>query len=108
MKGKNITFKDACIAVKSKLTKGKVIKDDKGRQINILNEKGDGSLEVEVQTLSKRSNEKRGLARLHMYKPNKLRKKDCSILISRSSGHDIVFVKTLLEKFVKPMTVHKI
>ena len=66
MKGKNIAFKDACIAVKSKLTKGKVIKDDKGRQINILNEKGDGSLEVEVQTLSKRSNKKRGLARLHM------------------------------------------
>ena len=38
-----------------------------------------------------------------MYKPNKNRKKECCILISRSAGHDIVFVKTLMEMFLKPM-----
>ena len=38
-----------------------------------------------------------------MYKPNRSRKKECSILISRSAGHDIVFVKTLMEMFIQPM-----
>ena len=103
MKGKSIEFKNACIAVKSKLTKGKILKDDKGRQITILNEKADGALDVEVNTLSKKVNEKRGQAMLHMYKPNRARNKNCSILVSRSKGHDIVFSKVLMEKFIKPM-----
>ena len=71
--------------------------------MKILNEKADGALEVEVETLSKRLNEKRGYVRLHIHKPNRSRKKECYILISRPSGHDIVFVKTLMEKFIQPM-----
>ena len=47
MKGKNIAFKDACTLVKSKLTKGMIIQDSKGRQMKILNKKTDGALEVE-------------------------------------------------------------
>ena len=87
MKGKSVAFKDACVIVKSKLTKGRVLKDKKGRQIKILTEKSDGVLDVEVQTLSKKFNEKRGQARLHMYKPSKMRKKGMlhsNIKISRS------------------------
>ena len=60
MKGKSVGFKDACILVKTKLTKGRVIKDTNGRQMKILNEKADGALEVEVETLSKKLIEKRG------------------------------------------------
>ena len=33
MKGKSIAFKDACIVIKSKLSKGIVLKDEEGRQI---------------------------------------------------------------------------
>ena len=36
---------------------------------------GNGELEVEVQTLSKKNNEKRGQAKLHMYRPHESRKK---------------------------------
>ena len=79
------------------------MQDNEKRKITIMNEKTNGALEVEVQTLSKRFSEKRGLAQLHMYKPSKLRIKECSILISRLSGHDLVFVKTLLEKFIQRM-----
>ena len=103
MKGKSLAFKDACILVKTKLTKGRALKDNKERQMKILNEKADGALEVEVETLSKKLNKKRGCVQLHMYKPNRSRKKECSILISRFSGHDIVFVKTLMEMFIQPM-----
>ena len=38
-----------------------------------------------------------------MYRPNKARKKDCSIQVTRKSGHSIVFVKTLVEMFIKPI-----
>ena len=43
--------------------------------IKILNDMGNGELEVEVQTLSKKNNEKRGQAKLHMYRPHESRKK---------------------------------
>ena len=101
MKGKSVAFKDACILVKTNLTKGRILKDQKGRQMKILNENFYGALEIEAETISKRLNEKRGYVCLHMYKPNRSSKKECSILISRSSGHDIVFVKTLMEMFIQ-------
>ena len=103
MKGKGIALKDAFIVGNSKMAKGMILKDGKGRQIEILNEKADGALDIEVNTLSKKLNEKRGQAMLHMYKPNRARNKNCSILVSRSKGHDIVFSKVLMEKYIKPM-----
>ena len=38
-----------------------------------------------------------------MYRPNKARKKDCSIQVTRKSGFSIVFVKTIVEMFIKPI-----
>ena len=70
MKGKSQTFKDALTILKGKLQKGKIVKDSKGRQITILNELDGGALEVEVQTLSKKTNEKRGRVKLNMYRPH--------------------------------------
>ena len=103
MKGRSQTFKDANIVLKSKLTKGMVLTDKKGRELKVLNILEDDSMEVEVRTLSKASNEKRGQVRLKMYRPNRSRKKDCSIQVTRSSGYSIVFVKTLVEMFLKPI-----
>ena len=37
MKGKSQTFKDANVVLKSKLEKGKIFKDEKGREFKILN-----------------------------------------------------------------------
>ena len=85
MKGRSQTFKDANIVLKSKLTKGKVLTNKKGRELKVLNILEDDSMEVEVRTLSKASNEKRGQVRLKMYRPNRSRKKDCSIQVTRSS-----------------------
>ena len=48
MKSKNQEFKDASTILKSKLLKGKTFKDEKGRHIKILNDAGNGELEVEV------------------------------------------------------------
>ena len=103
MKGRNQAFKDANIILKSKLTKGMVLTDEKGRELKILNILDDDSMEVEVRTLSKKSNEKRGQVRLKMYRPNPSRKKDYSIQVTRSSGYSFVFVKTLVEMFLKPI-----
>ena len=103
MKSKSQAFKDASTAIKSKITKGKILKDEKGRQVTILDELPNGAYEVEVQTLSKKGNEKRGRAKLHMYRPEPSKKKVCTILISKSGGYDIVFVKVLMEMFIKPM-----
>ena len=88
------------MVLKSKLTKGKVLKDEKGRELKVLNILDDGSLEIEVKTLSKSKDEKRGQARLKMYCPNK---KGCSIQVTRSAGYSIVFVKALVEKFIQPI-----
>ena len=60
-------------------------------------------MEVEVKTLSLKPNEKRGQVKLKMYRPNKLRKKDCSIQVMRSSGHNIVFVKAIMKHFIQPI-----
>ena len=103
MKGKSQAFKDANISIKSKLTKGTNLKDSKGREIKILNILEDDAMEVEVKTLSKKPDEKRGIVRLKIYRPNKIRKKECSIQITRKSGFSIVFVQTLVEMFLKPI-----
>ena len=103
MKSKSLEFKEASTILKSKLQKGRVFQDKKGRQIKVLNDLGNGELEVEVQTLSKKQNEKRGQAKLHMYRLSESRKKICSILITKSKGFDIVFVKVLMEMFLKLM-----
>ena len=103
LKGKNQAFKDASTAIKSKLKKGKILKDNKGRQVTILDELPDGAYKVEVQTLSKKANQKPGQVKLHLYRPEPSRKKVCTILISKFGGFDIVFVKVLMEMFMKPM-----
>ena len=103
MKGKSQTFKDANVVLKSKIEKGKIFKDEKGRQFKILNILEDDTIEVEVKTLSSKPNEKRGQVKLKMYRPNKLRKKDCSIQVMRSSGYSIVFVKAIMKHFIQPI-----
>ena len=103
MKGKSQAFKDANTKLKAKLTKGTMLKDNKGREIKVLSILEDDAMEVEVKTLSKKPDEKRGIVRLKMYRPNKARKKDCSIQVTRKSGFSIVFVKTIVEMFIKPI-----
>ena len=76
MKEKIQAFKDASTIIKSKLAKGKTLKDKKGRQITVLDELPDGAYEVEVITLSKKANEKRGQAKLHLYRPKPTKKKN--------------------------------
>ena len=56
-------------------------------------------IEVEVTTLSKKPNEKKGKAKVHMWQPNK--KKDCTIMVSLHSGSQFIFVKAVMEKFIK-------
>ena len=56
--------------------------------------------EVEVITLSKKSSEKKGKAKIHMWEPSK--KKPCTIMVCRHSGSQFVFLKTVMEKFLKP------
>ena len=60
-------------------------------------------MEIEVKTLSKKQNEKRGHARLKMYRPNKQKNEVYSIQVTQSCGYSIVFVKTLAEMFIKPI-----
>ena len=103
MKGKSQAFKDANTKLKAKLIKGTMLKDNKGREIKVLSILEDDAMEVEVKTLSKKPDEKRGIVRLKMYRPNKARKKDCSIQVTRKSGFSIVFVKTIVEMFIKPI-----
>ena len=56
--------------------------------------------EVEVITLSKKSSEKKGKAKIHMWEPSK--KKPCTIMVCRHSGSQFVCFKTVMEKFLKP------
>ena len=58
MKGKSQVFKDANTKLKAKLTKGIILKDDKGREIKVLSILEDDAMEVEVKTLSKKPDEK--------------------------------------------------
>ena len=101
MKGEGQVYKDACTALKTNLVKDRVFKDSQGRQLTILLvPKGNKPIEVEVTTISKKSKEKRGKAKVHMWEPTK--KKPCTIMVSTYSGFDYVFVKTVMEKFIKP------
>ena len=99
-KGKGQLFVCANVVLKANLTKGNMLKDKKGRYIRIINVFDDGAIEVEVKTLSKHKDEKKGQVRLKMYRPNK---KGCSIQVTRSSVFGIVFVKTIVEKFLQPI-----
>ena len=101
MKGKSLAFKDACIKLKQQLVKGRMFKDSKGRKLTILEApKGTGPIDVEVTTLSVKANEKRGNAKLMLHKPNI--KKGATIQASLFSGSQFVFVKALMDMFVKP------
>ena len=101
MKGGSEAYKEACTALKSELVKGKLFKDSHGRQLNILEVPKDKKpIIVEVTTKSNKPNEKRGKAKIHMWEPSK--KKPCTIMVSRHLGSEYVFVKTVMEKFIKP------
>ena len=101
MKGKSIDFQDSCIALKHHLKKGKIFKDNEGRQLKILEApNGPGPIDVEVTTLSNKPSEKRGNAKLILHKPNL--KKGATIQASLFAGSSFIFVKTLMHKFVKP------
>ena len=101
MKGEGPAYKDACTALKSQLVKGKVFKDAQGRQLTILEvPKGNKPIEVEVTTMSKKPNAKRGKAKIHMWKPRQ--KKPCTIMVTLYTGSNYIFVQTVMNKFVKP------
>ena len=58
IKGKSMYFQDACIAQKNQLKKGKIFKDNEGRQLTILEApNGPGPIDVEVTTLSNKPSE---------------------------------------------------
>ena len=75
MKGRSQAFKDANVVLKSKLTKGMVLADQKGRELKILNILEDDAMEIEVKSLSKKPKEERGQVRPKMYRPNRYKKK---------------------------------
>ena len=101
MKGGGEAYKEAYSALKNQLVKGRIFKDSQGRKLTILEvPMSKKPMEVEVITFSKKSNEKRGKAKIHMWEPSK--KKPCTIMVSRHSGSQFVFVKTVMEKFIKP------
>ena len=100
MKGKGLEFQDACIALKHQMVKGRIFRDKKGRTLTILEApKGTLPIDVEVTTHSKKPTEKRGKAKLIIHKPNM--KKGVTIQASLYSGSSFVFVKVLMEMFVK-------
>ena len=71
MKGKSLEFQDACIALKQQMGKGRIFKDNKGRQLVILEApKGLAPIDVEITTISNKPSEKRGKAKLMIHKPN--------------------------------------
>ena len=101
MKGEGPAYKDACTALKSQLVKGRVFADAQGRQLNILEvPKGNKPIEVEVTTLSKKPNTKRGKAKIHMWQPKQ--KKPCTIMVSLYTKSNYTFVQTVMNKFIKP------
>ena len=101
MKGKGLQFQDACIALKQLMVKGRTFKDNNGRILTILDApRGTAPIDVEVTTLSKKPSEKRGKAKLIIHKPNM--KRDATLHAGLYSGSNFVFVKELMEMFVKP------
>ena len=100
IKGGSVAYKDACTALKTQFVKGKVFKDLHGRQLKIIEVSRNKPIEVEVTTLSKKTNERKGKAQIHMWEPTK--KKPCTIMVSLHSGSQFVFVKAVMEKFIKP------
>ena len=101
MKGGGESYKEACTMLKAEFVKGRIFNDSHGRQLTILEVPKDKKpIEVEVTTKSSKPNEKRGKAKVHMWQPSK--KKPCTIMVSMYTGSDYVFVKTVMEKFIKP------
>ena len=52
-----MAYKDACTALKTQFVKGKLFKDLHGRQLKIIEVPRNKPIEVEVTTLSKKTNE---------------------------------------------------
>ena len=71
IKGGSVAYKDACTALKTQFVKGKVFKDLHGRQLKIIEVSRNKPIEVEVTTLSKKTNERKGKAQIHMWEPTK-------------------------------------
>ena len=100
MKGGGQAYKEACTALKSQLVKGRIFNDSQGRQLTILDVPKDKKpIEVEVTNKSSKPYEKHGKAKIHMWQPST--KKPCTIMVSMFAGADYVFVKTVMEKFIK-------
>ena len=75
--------------------------DNEGRQLTVLKApNGPGPIDVEITTLSKKPNEKRGNAKLNIHKPNP--KRSATIQAILFAGSSFIFVKTLIHKFVRP------
>ena len=102
MHGNSKAYRDAQMALKIQLVKGAVFKDSKGRTLMILDvpKFKNQAITVEVTTLSTKQSEKRGKAKITMYEPTK--KKKTTVLVNLFSGLQYVFVKTVMEDFIKP------
>ena len=101
IKGEVAAFKYACPALRTELVKGRLFKDSQGRELTILEvPKGKKPIDVEVTTMNNNPNEKIGKAKIHIWQPTK--KKPFTIMVTMFSGSKYVFVKTVMEKFVKP------